>query len=62
MANDVRLRVYDTVMEAEEVEHQLARGGIAGVRPYRPPHRSRAGVDHSADGARCVRRAAVQVD
>jgi len=31
MANDVTLRVYDTVMEAEEAEHQLARGGIAGV-------------------------------
>jgi len=31
MANDVTLRVYDTVMEAEEAERQLARGGIAGV-------------------------------
>jgi hypothetical protein len=32
MANDVTLRVYDTVMEAEEAVRQLARGGIAGVR------------------------------
>jgi hypothetical protein len=31
MASYVTLRVYDTVMEATEAEHQLARGGIAGV-------------------------------